>query len=240
MDNFLEVREVRDRYGLPLVSDISMLDWQVALMRLRDPKCRGRSAREVAAELIELSDVTYASARKGFYCRGGFITVKSAELWEEMRVWQPVFEGHATYGGMSLKEVAMLIDGLRMAFDDNLPLYEIMQVEYLVRELDKHGVPVVHPPGGLGLHVDAREFLPHVPLIPPSRDSGGYPAGALSCAVYLVSGVRTMERGQISMDRDPETGEEVPVKLDLVRARAPARSRRQGPQAGTGGTWTRG
>jgi tryptophanase len=178
----------------------------------------------VAAELIELSDVTYASARKGFYCRGGFITAKSAELWEKMRIWQPVFEGHATYGGMSLKEVAMLIDGLRMAFDDNLPFYEITQVEYLVRELDKHGVPVVHPPGGLGLHVDAREFLPHVPLIPPSRDSGGYPAGALSCAVYLVSGVRTMERGQISMDRDPETGEEVPVKLDLVRFGIPRKT----------------
>jgi len=224
MNNFLEVREVCDRYGLPLVSDISMLDWQVALLRLRDPQCRGRSAREVAAELIELSDVTYASARKGFYCRGGFITAKSAELWEKMRIWQPVFEGHATYGGMSLKEVAMLIDGLRMAFDDNLPFYEIMQVEYLVRELDKHGVPVVHPPGGLGLHVDAREFLPHVPLIPPSRDSGGYPAGALSCAVYLVSGVRTMERGQISMDRDPETGEEVPVKLDLVRFGIPRKT----------------
>ena len=60
-----------------------------------------------------------------------------------------MFEGHATYGGMSLKEVAMLIDGLRMVFDDNLPFYEITQVEYLVRELDKHGVPVVHPPGGL-------------------------------------------------------------------------------------------
>jgi len=93
-----------------------------------------------------------------------------------------------------------------------------------VRELDKHGVPVVHPLGGLGLHVDAREFLPHVPLIPPSRDSGGYPAGALSCAVYLVSGVRTMERGQISMDRDPETGEEVPVKLDLVRFGIPRKT----------------
>ena len=224
MENFREVREVCDKYGLLLVSDISMLDWQVALMRLKDPECRSKSARVVAAELIELSDITYASARKGFYCRGGFITTKSAQLWEKMRVWQPVFEGHPTYGGMSLKEVAMLIDGLRMAFDDNMPFYEIRQVEYLVRELDKHGVPVVHPPGGLGLHVDAREFLPHVPLIPPSRTAGGYPAAALSCAVYLVSGVRTMERGQVSMDRDPQTGEEVPVQLDLVRFGIPRKT----------------
>jgi len=206
------------------VSDVSMLDWQVALMRLRDPKCRGMHAREIAWRLLEMTDVAYASARKGFYVRGGFITTGNSELYEKMRVWQPVFEGHSTYGGMSLKEVAMLIDGVRMALDDNLPLYEIKQVEYLVRELDRLGVPVVKPPGGLGLHVDARRFLPHVPLIPPSPGSGGYPAGALSAAVYLVSGVRTMERGQVSMDRDPETRQEVPVKLDLVRFGVPRKT----------------
>ncbi|UNQ73570.1 tryptophanase [Infirmifilum sp. NZ] len=224
MDNFEEVREVCDRYGIPLVSDVSMLDWQVALMRLRDPKCGGMHAREVAWRLLEMTDVAYASARKGFYVRGGFITTGNSELYEKMRVWQPVFEGHSTYGGMSLKEVAMLIDGVRMALDDNLPLYEIKQVEYLVRELDRLGVPVVKPPGGLGLHVDARRFLPHVPLTPPSPGSGGYPAGALSAAVYLVSGVRTMERGQVSMDRDPETRQEVPVKLDLVRFGVPRKT----------------
>ena len=224
MKNFLDVREICDRYRLPLVSDVSMLDWQIALMRLRDPVCSGKKAIDIARELFEMSDVTYASARKGFYCRGGFITTNDPVLWERMRIWQPVFEGHATYGGMSLKEVAMLIDGLRMALDDNLPLYEIKQVEYLVKELEKNDVPVVRPPGGLGLHVDARRFLPHVPLIPPSRSSGGYPAGALSCAIYLASGVRTMERGQISMDRDPMTGEEIPVKLDLVRFGIPRKT----------------
>ncbi len=224
MDNFEEVREICDRYNLPLVSDISMLDWQLALMRLRDPKCKGKTAREVAWRLLEMSDIAYASARKGFYVRGGFITTNNSELYEKMRVWQPVFEGHTTYGGMSLKEVAALIDGLRMALDDNLPYYEIKQIEYLVQELDKRGVPVVHPPGGLGLHVNAREFLPHIPLIPPSTGTGGYPAGALAAAIYLASGVRTMERGQVSMDRDPVTREEVPVKLDLVRFGIPRKT----------------
>lgn len=73
---------------------------------------------------------------------------------------------------------AMLIDGPRLALNDNLPFYEIKQVKYPVR----------------------------MPLVPPSRDEGGYPAGALPCAVYLASGVGTMERGQVSMDRDPRTG----------------------------------
>jgi len=228
MDNFEEVREICDRYNIPLVSDVSMIDWQIALMRLRDPKCKGKSAREIAWRLFEMSDVVYASARKGFYVRGGFITTNNNELYEKMSMWQLIFEGHTTYGGMSLKEVAMLIDGFRMALDDNLPYYELRQIEYLVHELDKRGVPVVHPPGGLGLHVDARRFLPHIPLIPPSPEAGGYPAGALAAAIYLVSGVRAMERGQISMDRDPVTREEVPVKLDLVRLAMPRKTYLQG------------
>jgi len=168
-----------------------------------------------------LTDVAYASARKGFYVRGGFITIKGdGKLYEEVRSWQLVFEGHTSYGDMSLKEIAMLIDGLRMAFNDNLPFYELEQIEYTTKKLDERGIPVVKPPGGLGVHMDARRFLPHVKLI-PSNGEGGYPAGALVSALYLVSGSRGMERGQLSMDRDPETGEEIPVQLDLVRLANP-------------------
>ena len=224
MKNYYETREICDKYGLPLVADISMADWQIALMKKRDPMAMGKSASEIIYELMELTDVAYASARKGFYVRGGFITIKGDErLYEEVRSWQVVFEGHTSYGGMSLKEIAMLIDGLKMAFNDDLPFYELEQIEYTVKKLDERRVPVVKPPGGLGVHVDARRFLPHVQLI-PSGEEGGYPAGALVCALYLVSGIRGMERGQLSMDRDPETWREIPVQLDLVRLAMPRKT----------------
>ncbi|MEZ0394198.1 MAG: tryptophanase [Desulfurococcaceae archaeon] len=224
MKNYEEVREVCDRYGLFLVADVSMADWQLALMRRRDPKASGRSARELFGDLMELTDVAYASARKGFYVRGGFITVREDEgVLEGLRTWQVVFEGHPTYGGMSLKEVAALAEGLRMALDDDLPYYELELIEHAVRKLDSLGIPVVKPPGGLGIHVDAMRFLPHVPLV-PGDDVGGYPAAALAAATYLVSGVRGMERGQLSMDRDPSTGAEIPVKLDLVRFAMPRKT----------------
>ncbi|MGB9816595.1 MAG: tryptophanase [Desulfurococcaceae archaeon] len=224
MKNYYETKEICDKYGLPLIADISMADWQIALMKKRDPMVSGKSAAEIINELMELTDLSYASARKGFYVRGGFITVKdNKELYEEIRSWQVVFEGHTSYGGMSLKEVAMLIDGLKMAFDDDLPFYELEQIKYTVEKLDERGVPVIKPPGGLGVHVDARRFLPHVPLI-PNGEKGGYPAGALACALYLVSGIRGMERGQLSMDRDPETWKEIPVELDLVRLAMPRKT----------------
>ncbi|MEM3926584.1 MAG: tryptophanase [Desulfurococcaceae archaeon] len=224
LKNYIEVREICDKYGIPLVADISMADWQIALMKERDPLVSGKSAAKILSELMELTDISYASARKGFYVRGGFITVKDNDnIYRELNAWQTVFEGHTTYGGMSLKEVAMLIDGIRMAFDDNLPFYELEQIKYAVRELDRHKIPVIKPPGGLGIHIDARRFLPHIPLI-PSDNSGGYPAGALVTAVYLVSGIRGMERGQISMDRDPVTFEEIPVKLDVVRFGIPRKT----------------
>ncbi|MEM4756930.1 MAG: tryptophanase [Desulfurococcaceae archaeon] len=224
LKNYIEVREICDKYGIPLVADISMADWQIALMKERDPLASGKSAAKILSELMELTDISYASARKGFYVRGGFITVKDNDnIYRELNAWQTVFEGHTTYGGMSLKEVAMLIDGIKMAFDDNLPFYELEQIKYAVRELDRHKIPVIKPPGGLGIHIDAKRFLPHIPLI-PSDNSGGYPAGALVTAVYLVSGIRGMERGQISMDRDPVTFEEIPVKLDLVRFGIPRKT----------------
>jgi tyrosine phenol-lyase len=122
---------------------------------------------EIIRELVELTDIAYASARKGFYVRGGFVTIRSDDkLFEEVGSWQVVFEDHSSYGGMSLKEVAILIDGLKTAFGHNPPFYELEQIRHSLEKLDKKEIPVAKPPGGLGIHVDARRFLEQVPLIP--------------------------------------------------------------------------
>jgi tryptophanase len=87
-------------------------------------------------ELEELTDIAYASARKEFYVRGGFVTIRSDDkLFEEVGSWQVVFEDHSSYGGMGLKEAAMLIDGLKTAFDDNPPFYEVEQIRHSLENL---------------------------------------------------------------------------------------------------------
>jgi tryptophanase len=105
--------------------------------------------------------------------------------------------------------------GLREMTDVNVAGISPQFIEYFVTRLIENGVPAVTPPGGLAAHLDAKRFLPHIP-------QSQYPAGALAAAIYIASGVRTMERGTISTDRDAE-GKEVFADLELARLAIPRR-----------------
>ena len=132
-----------------------------------------------------------------------------------MRDLIPLFEGFLTYGGMSVREIEAMAVGLREATDFNMIRHSPEFIKYLVERLDAKGIPVITPPGGLGAHLDARGFLPHL-------SSHEYPAGALTAAMYIAAGVRGMERGTVSMERDPD-GTEVPAEVELLRLAFPRR-----------------
>ena len=132
-----------------------------------------------------------------------------------MRDMVPLFEGFLTYGGISVREIESMAVGLHEAVDWNVIRHSPEFIKYLVDSLDAKGIPVITPAGGLGAHLDARGFLPHL-------TSFDYPAGALAAALYIVSGVRGMERGTISMDRD-EQGNDVPSEVELLRLAFPRR-----------------
>jgi tryptophanase len=127
----------------------------------------------------------------------------------------PIYEGFATYGGMPTKEVEAMAVGLREMTDTSVAGASPDLIQYFVARLEESGVPVVTPPGGLACHIDAIRFLPQLP-------QGQYPAGALAAAIYLASGVRSIERGTISMDRDAQ-GNEVYAELELARLAVPRR-----------------
>lgn len=132
-----------------------------------------------------------------------------------MRDLVPLFEGFLTYGGMSVREIEAMAVGLRETLDMDVISQSPLFIKYLVDKLNDAGVPVVTPAGGLGAHLDAKGFLPHVPQL-------DYPAGALGAALFIVSGIRGMERGTISMDRDAE-GNDVPSEVELLRLALPRR-----------------
>ena len=127
----------------------------------------------------------------------------------------PLFEGFLTYGGMSVREIEAMAVGLRETLDMNMINQSPQFIKYLVDDLDAAGIPVVTPAGGLGCHLDAKAFLAHVPQLE-------YPAGALAAALFIVSGIRGMERGTISMDRDAD-GNDVPSEVELLRLALPRR-----------------
>lgn len=133
----------------------------------------------------------------------------------KMRDWVPLFEGFLTYGGMSVREIEAMAVGLVETLDFDVIAHSPTFIKYLVDALDKKGIPVITPAGGLGCHLDAKNFIPHVP-------QGQYPAGALAAALYIVSGIRGMERGTISSVRDAD-GNDVLADVELLRLAFPRR-----------------
>ena len=216
MENMRAVRKFCTDNKILFVLDGSLLSENAYLIRERVKGYESKSIAEIIKEMCSYADVYYMSARKNASVRGGLIATNNEKHFLALRDWLPVYEGFLTYGGMSVKEVEAMAIGLRDITDEDVAGCSVRQVKYFVNRLLEHDVPVVTPPGGLACHLDARLFLPHIP-------QHEYPAGALSAAIYLASGIRTMERGTISTDRDPNTGKEIMADVELTRIAVPRR-----------------
>jgi tryptophanase len=132
-----------------------------------------------------------------------------------MRDLVPLYEGFLTYGGISIREIEAMAVGLDETADENVVGQSPAFINHMVMELDKLGLPVVMPGGALGCHIDAGQFLSHIP-------QSEYPAGALVAAFYIISGIRGMERGTLSSIRD-EQGNDILADLELMRLAFPRR-----------------
>ena len=215
MENMKLVRRFCSANGLPLVLDGSLLSENAYLIKERESGYASKSVQEIMKEMCSHADIYYMSARKNTSVRGGLIATNDRNYFVALRNWLPVYEGFLTYGGMSVKEVEAMAIGLRELVSEDVAGCSVRQVRYLVDLLQQQGVPVVTPAGGLACHLDAGKFLPHIP-------QSEYPAGALAAAIYLASGIRTMERGTISTDRDPD-GKEIMADVELTRMAVPRR-----------------
>ena len=215
MENLKEVKQICSEHKIPLIVDGSLISENAYFIKLREKGYQNKTIKEIIAEMMSFADLFYLSARKSSCVRGGFIATNNKDFYELIKPWLPVYEGFLTYGGMSTKEIEAMAVGLREMTDVNVAGSAAEQVKYFVERLIDIGIPVVTPPGGLACHVDAMMFLPHI-------SQSQYPAGALVAAIYIASGVRSMERGTISMDRDQD-GNEVFSDLELARIAIPRR-----------------
>jgi len=215
MENLEKIRQICNEYAIPLVLDGSLICENAYLIKQREKGYENKTVAEIVKEICSFADLFYMSGRKNTCVRGGFIATNNEELFEKIKPWLPVYEGFFTYGGMSMREIGAMAVGVREMVDPDVAGCTIEQIKYFVKRLVETGIPVVTPPGGLACHLDAKKFLPHVPQTQ-------YPAGALTAALYITSGIRSMERGTISMDRDKE-GNEVLSDLELTRIAIPRR-----------------
>ena len=215
LENALAVCKIARDAGILTVLDASLWQDNLYFIMQREKAVSGLSPLEITNCLADALDIIYFSARKLGFARGGGICTNNPAVVEQCREFVTVFEGFLTYGGMSVREMEAIAVGLSETLDEDVISQGPMFIAKMCTELEKYGVPVVNPPGGLGCHVDASRFLPNIP-------QEQYPAGALTAAIYLAGGIRGMERGTLSEERNQDGSERL-SEMELVRLALPRR-----------------
>ena len=215
MQNMRDVRAIADKYKIRLVLDASLLGENAYLVKQREKEFMNKSMQEIIQSFTSMADIVYFSARKITSSRGGGICTNQEAIYKELEALVPLYEGFTTYGGISIREIEAMAVGLYETLDETMICQSPSFIKYLVDESMKKGIPMITPAGVLGAHVDAMSFCKHIPQTE-------YPAGALATAFFLISGVRGMERGSISNQRDEE-GNETYADMELLRLAVPRR-----------------
>ena len=214
-ENMKEATDLAKQFNIPTILDASLLQDNLYFIKTREAALKDKPLSEIIRMIADLFDVIYFSARKFGFGRGGGILVREENLFHELEDYITMFEGFLTYGGMSVKEMEALIIG----FDETLDMDIISQgpifIKHCVDTLDALGVPMVTPAGGLGAHINARDVVGHIP-------SEQYPAGSLVTALYLCGGIRGMERGTLSEERNADGSERI-ASVEMVRLAFPRR-----------------
>lgn len=215
LDNYLETSKIARQHGIPFIIDASLLADNLYFIKTREEKYKNLSIREITKMISASADIIYFSARKLGHVRGGGMITNDEKFYKQLLEMLPLYEGFSTYGGMSTREMEAMVVGLEETMDEEMINQGPIFIRYMINELVKLGIPVVTPAGGLGAHLDAMKFLPHVP-------QGEYRAGALGAALFITSGVRGMERGTISEERNPDGSDHL-AAVELLRLALPRR-----------------
>jgi len=218
MENVRAVAGVCHEHGIPLYLDACRFAENAYFIKMREPGWADVSVRTIAQAMFAQADGCTMSAKKdGLANIGGFLATNDDALAEQEENLLILTEGFPTYGGLAGRDLEAIAVGLEEVLHEDYLTYRIEVARYLGEHLTEHGVPIVQPPGGHAVYVDAAAFLPHVPPLE-------LPGQALVAELYLEGGIRAVEIGTVMCGhREPATGEEVPAKMELVRLAIPRR-----------------
>ncbi|HSL84945.1 MAG TPA: tryptophanase, partial [Thermoanaerobaculia bacterium] len=218
LENLRGTRELCDRFDKPLILDACRFAENAWFVKMREPGQSHRTPREIAVEMFSLADgATFSAKKDGLANIGGFLAMHDEELAARCRNLLILTEGFPTYGGLAGRDLEAIARGLEEVLDEEYLRYRIRSTAYLAEKADGAGVPIVRPPGGHAVYLDARALLPH---IPPSE----YPAQALAAELYLEGGVRGVEIGSVMFGKPRPDGTEEPAAMELVRLAVPRRT----------------
>jgi len=218
MANIKAVREVCDEYKLPLYFDACRFAENAYFIKLREKGYAEKSVKEIAQEMFSYADGCTMSAKKDALVNiGGFLCTNDDLLARQERDLLILTEGFPTYGGLAGRDLEAMAQGLEEVLEEDYLQYRIASTRYLGERISEAGVPIVQPPGGHAIYIDAKGMLPHLEPLQ-------YPGQALTCELYLEGGIRAVEIGSVMFaSKDEKTGEEIPAPMELVRLAIPRR-----------------
>ena len=217
MANLRDLNRYCREHDIPIMLDATRTMENAWFIREREDGYGEKSVRDILREICDLTDGCTMSAKKDALVNiGGFFACNDDTLFQKAQNLVVVYEGLHTYGGLAGRDMEAMAQGIREAVTEEHQHARIGQVRYLGRRLVANGVPIVMPIGSHAIFIDVKRFLPHI-------DQDDYPAQALAAELFIEAGIRTMERGNVSAGRDPETGENRRPALELVRLTIPRR-----------------
>ena len=218
MENMREVDAYCSNHHIPVFFDATRMAENAYMIQQRDPHYAKTKVRDILREMLLYGDGCTVSGKKDFLINiGGLLAYRDNAEWAKKSLdLLRVYEGNITDGGLAAGDLAAIAQGVEEMLDDRYIRARVRQTAALGQMLLDAGVPIVTPPGSHAIFLDAKRFLPHI-------DQDEYPSQRLAAEIYVETGVRAMERGNVSKGRDPNTGENYRPPLELVRLTIPRR-----------------
>ena len=217
MANVRGTSALAKKYGVKVLFDSARFAENAYFIKTREEGYANKSIREIALEMFGYGDfMTMSSKKDAIVNMGGFVAFRNEQDWQSCQMYNIMFEGFITYGGMSGRDMNALAQGLKEGTEFEYLETRIAQIAYLGKKLDEYGVPYQRPSGGHAIFLDAKKILTHVP-------KEEFIAHTLGIELYLEAGIRGVEIGALLADRDPDTRKNRYPELELLRLAIPRR-----------------
>ncbi len=218
MANIREVKSICERFGIPLYLDACRFAENAYFIKLREEGYADKTVKEIAREMFSYADGCTMSAKKnGLANIGGFLCTNDDALAQQEKDLLILTEGFPTYGGLAGRDLEAIAVGLKEALHEDYLFYRFASIGYLGKHISDAGVPIVEPPGGHAIYIDAKAMLPHIPSLQ-------FPGQALAVELYREAGIRSCEIGSVMhAESNPEGDGDRPAAMELVRLAIPHR-----------------